>query len=97
MGVKLDPSALAIYTERAWLSQKGPVTAAKATSVPSGDQLAEPPGTKAEVVPRGVSLVKLLPFDQTTNRSCGALSLVSFLASGWKNRSLEPSGEDAMG
>ncbi len=49
------------------------------------------------VVPFGVNLVKPLPSAPTTNRSCGALSLVSFLASGRKNRSLEPSGEDWIG
>ncbi len=51
----------------------------------------------AVVVPRGVTLVRPLPLAPTTNRSCGALSLVSFFASGRKKRSLEPSGEDATG
>ena len=80
------------------VSQKGPCAAATATWVPPGDQLTESyEWTTAVVVPGGVSLVKALPSAPMTNRSCGALSLVWFLASGWKYSSLEPSGEDSIG
>src|SRR5262249_31339395 len=96
--LKLDPSALAMYTEWVVVCQKGPCAAATATWGPSGDQLTESEEkTTAVAVPGGVSLVKPLPSAPTTNRSWGALSLVWFFASGWKYRSLEPSGEDWIG
>ena len=96
--LKLDPSALATYTEWTVVRKNGPFAAATASCLLSGDQLAESKEkTTAVVFPGGVSLVSRLPSALTTNASCGALSLVSSFASGRKKRILLPSGEDWIG